>query len=622
MAFFCVSPSIAGVTDNIYLGDDALKTGNYDSAIAYYLAASDEYPEYTLPYILIANVYYLEGDYDNSLANAEHALLIDSEDKGALLAKARALNGLGGYKSSLIYFENLLKDDATNTQLIFGKTRVLLKIYGSQEALKYLIETSENLVNIQTAEYYDLLGDLYLDLDDPKLAKINYQKALEIDSGFSNTHEKYDDLISQEQITTQQYSELYVAALEWYESGITQVKKRQYNDALESFNTAYNIDPSLFDSILPYTAYIYIKLKDYSNATKVSQYLVLQDDSNAKAWNYLGIAYEKTGEFDEAKDAYEKAISLEPSDKNAKLNLLWMELKKILFNPIFVFFAILLFSLIFTSAWILVLKRKSKFHVFGVLGIILGIIIGAIIILCYSDYHPMMGFLNTIIGCSVIGLFCGSNYLKKSVNCSKIKDISMIKWNPNLTSPMIIGGIFAGFINTYYAKTAFFNTINGIILGILIVFFSFDILVSKKCGLDLINLKNKYKPLANNHVFYIFIISVYFWSYLISYYKSNSNSFPDVSTPIFGLFGFLCFIGLVFPIFMAYDRKTSISRLKEIVTVYILCIIPGIALYIIFNLFNTYGTMLSEKPIFILIISTVIFYLIFSKFDNRISHNK
>lgn len=38
------------------------------------------------------------------------------------------------------------------------------------------------------------------------------------------------------------------------------------------------------------------------------------DPTYAAAWNNLGIAYEHTGVFDQARDAYEKALNLEPDN--------------------------------------------------------------------------------------------------------------------------------------------------------------------------------------------------------------------------------------------------------------------------------------------------------------------
>lgn len=44
------------------------------------------------------------------------------------------------------------------------------------------------------------------------------------------------------------------------------------------------------------------------------------DPSYAAAWNNLGIAYERQGEFDKARDAYEMALDLEPDNLNIQQN--------------------------------------------------------------------------------------------------------------------------------------------------------------------------------------------------------------------------------------------------------------------------------------------------------------
>src|SRR5690348_15490495 len=47
---------------------------------------------------------------------------------------------------------------------------------------------------------------------------------------------------------------------------------------------------------------------------------VERDPTYAAAWNDLAIAYEHEGRFDEAKDAYEKAIQLDPKNLMIKQN--------------------------------------------------------------------------------------------------------------------------------------------------------------------------------------------------------------------------------------------------------------------------------------------------------------
>ena len=44
------------------------------------------------------------------------------------------------------------------------------------------------------------------------------------------------------------------------------------------------------------------------------------DDSYAAAWNNLGIAYEHLGRFDKAREAYERALDLEPGNMMIQQN--------------------------------------------------------------------------------------------------------------------------------------------------------------------------------------------------------------------------------------------------------------------------------------------------------------
>ena len=44
------------------------------------------------------------------------------------------------------------------------------------------------------------------------------------------------------------------------------------------------------------------------------------DPSYAEAWNNLGVAYEHYGEFGKAREAYEKALDLAPTDVNIQQN--------------------------------------------------------------------------------------------------------------------------------------------------------------------------------------------------------------------------------------------------------------------------------------------------------------
>lgn len=57
--------------------------------------------------------------------------------------------------------------------------------------------------------------------------------------------------------------------------------------------------------------------ENYKQAIQLLTDYVKQAPDNAHAWNYLGFSYRKTGQYEAAKDAYFKALSIDPEHKGA-----------------------------------------------------------------------------------------------------------------------------------------------------------------------------------------------------------------------------------------------------------------------------------------------------------------
>ena len=60
-----------------------------------------------------------------------------------------------------------------------------------------------------------------------------------------------------------------------------------------------------------------IKAGGYNRAIKILRSTVKSSPKNADAWNYLGYSYRKVSRFDEAHEAYQKALAIDPKHRGA-----------------------------------------------------------------------------------------------------------------------------------------------------------------------------------------------------------------------------------------------------------------------------------------------------------------
>lgn len=60
-----------------------------------------------------------------------------------------------------------------------------------------------------------------------------------------------------------------------------------------------------------------IKKEDFTTAVGLLEKVVAKEPDNADAWNQMGFSLRNLQQFDEALDAYEKALAIEPKHKGA-----------------------------------------------------------------------------------------------------------------------------------------------------------------------------------------------------------------------------------------------------------------------------------------------------------------
>jgi len=104
------------------------------------------------------------------------------------------------------------------------------------------------------------------------------------------------------------------------------MKQEKFNEALEQYNKAIEIDKS---NAVYYCnrAAAYSKLSDFTNSIEDCKNALKIDPSYGKAWGRLGLALLSNNQFEEAFESYTKAIQLEPNNEGYKQNLKIVEEK-------------------------------------------------------------------------------------------------------------------------------------------------------------------------------------------------------------------------------------------------------------------------------------------------------
>jgi len=72
---------------------------------------------------------------------------------------------------------------------------------------------------------------------------------------------------------------------------------------------------------LALAAATFVRVTDYASEVRLWEATARATPANARAWNNLGHAYEVAGERERARDAYRRALAIDPSHPKAAANL-------------------------------------------------------------------------------------------------------------------------------------------------------------------------------------------------------------------------------------------------------------------------------------------------------------
>ena len=253
----------------------------------------------------------------------ETALSLIAQKKSTpplLLQKGKALRGLGLTTEALATYQEIIRNDTTNTRAFIEAAECCKQSAKYQDALKYYqkaidIHPDNKYVRIQyisllcnLQQYEEAFGESSVLAETDSSAVILHLQAqsLEGRTGFLDAalgcyhviQDKYPD----DYLAAAKLGQIY-NAMQFYEYAIEATEK--YREA-DTTNVVVNRQ----------NAQAYCLSGDYPMAIKRYEYLVGQRDSSFHTYYYLGISYYATEKFYEAHDMLEIARKYDPENVN------------------------------------------------------------------------------------------------------------------------------------------------------------------------------------------------------------------------------------------------------------------------------------------------------------------
>ncbi|MFD1628983.1 tetratricopeptide repeat protein [Pseudopedobacter beijingensis] len=252
-------------------------------------------------WILSASIYEDIKDYKLLNYALDELISISPDRTEYILEKANTLNLLGRSQDALKVYNDLEAKEGVSTETIEGKQRIYRSLgdFKTAEAeLKKLIQKEPG-----NYRYYIYLGDLYFNKKEKEKALEAYKKVKELEPGNGYVNLALSDIYNADKKTEEAFLEL-----------------------TQAFRSPdINLDQKI-KIVISYFA-LFPDLKAVRYAETLAYILTEEYPDDAKAFAIYGDVVFQKGEYEKAKDAYEKSVAL-----NKNIYAVWDQLIRIKLN--------------------------------------------------------------------------------------------------------------------------------------------------------------------------------------------------------------------------------------------------------------------------------------------------
>lgn len=312
-------------------------------------------------------LYYLRGDCELSQVVFQEALKRDEANVVAMMGKARALACQAAYAPAISEYQKAIQTDSTNVSayiqlainyrnqmlsspaeypdnldlalasvqqaegvspnnanvanikgvILFTKADYVNAKVALENAVS--IAKSQSLPNADQSQIYINLGRTYRELSDLQLAQSAFRRSVTLNPGSPEAHsllgetyflqQQCDDALYElsqgSNLDPSNASSMATLAIATFECG-------QESDAEAPIKQALDIDGVSFPELYTYLARIYINKGRLDDAIREAQKGALLPPPTPEAAYWLGQAYQTKGDMQAAKDAYARALEINP----------------------------------------------------------------------------------------------------------------------------------------------------------------------------------------------------------------------------------------------------------------------------------------------------------------------
>jgi len=280
-----------------YLGMISDDKGDYDKAIDYYTRAQTYDNKNPDIFKNLSLAYRHKKDFDKALESAQKSSSLKSDDAGSKKLMGDIYFEKGMYDEAISQYQGILDKTPENPAVLYNMGSALMAKGDEFAAMEYFKKAGAvDRIGEVAHRAYSRLGTIYIERKNYEEARKYLKEAASI---------RPNDAVNR------------------YNLGIAYLKLGKREEAMEELSRAEQLGEKNA-ALLEKIGEEYLNLKNYDKSLDIYGRIRKNNERNVKILSQIAKIYYEKGELDKAFDAYRQITAIEPATENARVAYLNM----------------------------------------------------------------------------------------------------------------------------------------------------------------------------------------------------------------------------------------------------------------------------------------------------------